>query len=245
MLRSSHDLEQSIQAGKQRLCWDETSIPVKASDLKSDPSQAPIQSVKFFCWRQWTTNWTGEWEEVLDLFDVTVDAQRWFCFSHLLSPECTAIYLERLPSDSCFFCGDPFLFLFFYFYINRLFSNGNYLLDAKFGYLAISVRLQKISCSCWWEYFISMFCWIKERLCSNNHVGQQQMPHSRRNPDLFHKRLLMPSWILFAFNAADYTAEKVPEERVKVAQIEAECQREEEWGLLGAVSTAFQTHPSC
>lgn len=54
--------------------WGETSILVKASDLKSDPSEAPIQSVKFFYQRQWTTNWTGEWEEVLDLFYVTVDA---------------------------------------------------------------------------------------------------------------------------------------------------------------------------
>lgn len=34
------------------LGWDETSTPVEASDLKSDSSQAPIQSVKLFCSRQ-------------------------------------------------------------------------------------------------------------------------------------------------------------------------------------------------
>lgn len=31
------------------LGWDETTTPVKAPDLKSDPSQPPIQSVRAFC----------------------------------------------------------------------------------------------------------------------------------------------------------------------------------------------------
>lgn len=66
-----------------RLGWDETSTPAKASDLKSDPSQPPIQPVNFFCPAQRATNWTGEWEEVLDLSDVTVDAMKCCYFRHL------------------------------------------------------------------------------------------------------------------------------------------------------------------
>lgn len=65
------------------LGWDETSTPAKASDLKSDPSQPPIQPVNFFCSGQWATDWTGEWEEVLDLSEVTVDAKKCCYFRHL------------------------------------------------------------------------------------------------------------------------------------------------------------------
>lgn len=65
------------------LGWDETSTPAKAPDLKSDPSQPPIQPVNFLCPAQWATDWTGEWEEVLDLSDVTVDAKKCCYFGHL------------------------------------------------------------------------------------------------------------------------------------------------------------------
>lgn len=85
-----------------RLGWDETSIPVKASDLKSDPSQTPIQSVKFFCWRQWATNWTGEWEEVLDLSGVTVDAWRWYYFSRRCHLSAQRLTLKGRHKTVCF-----------------------------------------------------------------------------------------------------------------------------------------------